>query len=311
MPPCPAHPQELNLYANVRPCFSLPGYKTKYDNVDLVTIRENTEGEYSGLEHEVVKGVVESLKVGALVGGCWVVHQHHQQQQQQQWLGDRGEQTAALQQQRDGRLCGSSGCRGPSSSSLVEGLAAVLGCVVERFKGCVCVWRRRVEQLSALVPGQFGQQVLHSHSRHQPCWPSLTPGRCRFARLLLQSLSCVCMCDVCAVQVITRVASTRVAEYAFKYATDNKRQKVTALHKANIMKKADGLFIECCREVAGKYGGKESCGSCVCVVWGWRVERRDACHLPAAHGSLLLHYLPRTCLHSHTSTPAPGLSTLF
>lgn len=58
------HLQELNLYANVRPCFSLPGYKTKYDNVDLVTIRENTEGEYSGLEHEVVKGVVESLKVG-------------------------------------------------------------------------------------------------------------------------------------------------------------------------------------------------------------------------------------------------------
>jgi hypothetical protein len=60
-----AYLQELNLYANVRPCFSLPGYKTKYDNVDLVTIRENTEGEYSGLEHEVVKGVVESLKV------CW------------------------------------------------------------------------------------------------------------------------------------------------------------------------------------------------------------------------------------------------
>jgi isocitrate dehydrogenase len=55
--------KELNLYANVRPCFSLPGYKTKYDNVNLITIRENTEGEYSGLEHEVVKGVVESLKV--------------------------------------------------------------------------------------------------------------------------------------------------------------------------------------------------------------------------------------------------------
>jgi isocitrate dehydrogenase (NAD+) len=55
------------------------------------------------------------------------------------------------------------------------------------------------------------------------------------------------------VQVITRVASTRVAEYAFKYATDNNRQRVTALHKANIMKKADGLFIECCREVAGGF----------------------------------------------------------
>ena len=55
--------QELQLYANVRPCLSLPGYKTRYDNVNLVTIRENTEGEYSGLEHEVVPGVVESLKV--------------------------------------------------------------------------------------------------------------------------------------------------------------------------------------------------------------------------------------------------------
>jgi len=107
--------KELQLYANVRPCFSIPGYKTPYDNVNLVTIRENTEGEYSGLEHEVVKGVVESLKI------------------------------------------------------------------------------------------------------------------------------------------ITRTASTRVAEYAFKYARDHKRQKVSALHKANIMKKADGLFIECCRQVHEKY----------------------------------------------------------
>jgi len=55
--------KELQLYANVRPCFSIPGYKTRYDNVNLITIRENTEGEYSGLEHEVVPGVVESLKV--------------------------------------------------------------------------------------------------------------------------------------------------------------------------------------------------------------------------------------------------------
>ena len=55
--------KELQLFANVRPCFSIPGYKTRYDNVNLVTIRENTEGEYSGLEHEVVPGVVESLKV--------------------------------------------------------------------------------------------------------------------------------------------------------------------------------------------------------------------------------------------------------
>jgi isocitrate dehydrogenase (NAD+) len=55
--------KELDLYANVRPCFSIPGYKTRYDGVNIVTVRENTEGEYSGLEHEVVPGVVESLKV--------------------------------------------------------------------------------------------------------------------------------------------------------------------------------------------------------------------------------------------------------
>ncbi|KAF5833312.1 isocitrate dehydrogenase, NAD-dependent [Dunaliella salina] len=107
--------KELELFANVRPCLSLPGYKTRYDNVDLVTVRENTEGEYSGLEHEVVPGVVESLKV------------------------------------------------------------------------------------------------------------------------------------------ITRKASSRVAEFAFKYAKDNNRNKITAVHKANIMKKADGLFLECCREVREKY----------------------------------------------------------
>lgn len=107
--------KELGLYANVRPCLSIPGYKTRYDNVDLVTIRENTEGEYSGLEHQVVKGVVESIKI------------------------------------------------------------------------------------------------------------------------------------------ITRQASLRVADYAFHYAKTNGRQRVSAIHKANIMKKTDGLFLQCCREVAEKY----------------------------------------------------------
>ncbi|KAL2651538.1 hypothetical protein R1flu_019666 [Riccia fluitans] len=107
--------KELGLYANVRPCLSIPGYKTRYDNVDLVTIRENTEGEYSGLEHQVVKGVVESLKI------------------------------------------------------------------------------------------------------------------------------------------ITRQASLRVAEYAFHYAQTHGRKRVSAIHKANIMKKTDGLFLQCCREVSEKY----------------------------------------------------------
>merc|ERR1711937_720322 len=53
----------FGLYANVRPCKSVEGHKTKYDNVDIVTIRENTEGEYSGIEHEVVDGVVQSIKL--------------------------------------------------------------------------------------------------------------------------------------------------------------------------------------------------------------------------------------------------------
>uniref|UniRef100_A0AC34QXJ9 Isocitrate dehydrogenase [NAD] subunit, mitochondrial n=1 Tax=Panagrolaimus sp. JU765 TaxID=591449 RepID=A0AC34QXJ9_9BILA len=55
--------KEFNLYANVRPCRSLAGHKTLYDNVDVVTIRENTEGEYSGIEHEIVDGVVQSIKL--------------------------------------------------------------------------------------------------------------------------------------------------------------------------------------------------------------------------------------------------------
>ena len=55
--------KELDLYASLVNCFNLPGLPTRHDNVDIVVIRENTEGEYSGLEHEVVPGVVESLKV--------------------------------------------------------------------------------------------------------------------------------------------------------------------------------------------------------------------------------------------------------
>jgi isocitrate dehydrogenase (NAD+) len=51
------------LYANVRPCKSIQGFKTLYDNVDTVLIRENTEGEYSGIEHELVPGVVQSIKL--------------------------------------------------------------------------------------------------------------------------------------------------------------------------------------------------------------------------------------------------------
>jgi isocitrate dehydrogenase (NAD+) len=53
----------LDLYANLRPVKNMPGVKSHFDNVDLILVRENTEDLYSGLEHEVVPGVVESLKI--------------------------------------------------------------------------------------------------------------------------------------------------------------------------------------------------------------------------------------------------------
>src|ERR1700683_3146939 len=55
--------RDLVLYASVRPVKTLPGVKVPYENVDLVIVRENTEGLYAGLEHVVVPGVIESLRL--------------------------------------------------------------------------------------------------------------------------------------------------------------------------------------------------------------------------------------------------------
>src|ERR1035438_2017084 len=55
--------KSLELYANLRPVKNIPGVKSHFQNVDVVIVRENTEDLYSGLEHEVVPGVVESLKI--------------------------------------------------------------------------------------------------------------------------------------------------------------------------------------------------------------------------------------------------------
>src|SRR5258706_10600202 len=57
--------QKLKLYAAVRPVRSMPGIKTRYDGIDMVIVRENTEGLYSGIENEIVPGVVTSLKVAS------------------------------------------------------------------------------------------------------------------------------------------------------------------------------------------------------------------------------------------------------
>ena len=107
--------KKFELYANFRPIKNLPGLETRYPGVDLVIVRENTEGLYVGLEHEVVPGVVESIKV------------------------------------------------------------------------------------------------------------------------------------------ITEKASTRIAKFAFAYARQHKRKKIHAIHKANIMKLSDGLFLRCARDVAKGY----------------------------------------------------------
>src|ERR1700761_8733181 len=58
---------------------------------------------------------------------------------------------------------------------------------------------------------------------------------------------------VTSLKVITRAASERIARYAFRYAQKNGRKQVTAIHKANIMKLADGLFLRCCRETAAQF----------------------------------------------------------
>ena len=107
--------RQFELFANFRPIRNLPSLPTRYPSVDLAICRENTEGLYSGIEHEVVPGVVESLKI------------------------------------------------------------------------------------------------------------------------------------------ITEKASTRIARFAFEYARREKRHRVHAIHKANIMKLSDGLFLRCCRDVAKEY----------------------------------------------------------
>ena len=59
-----------------------------------------------------------------------------------------------------------------------------------------------------------------------------------------------------SIKIITRAASERIARFAFEYAVANGRHKVTAIHKANIMKLSDGLFLESCRTVAAEYEGR-------------------------------------------------------
>ena len=142
----------LDLYANVRPVANLPHVRSRFEHVDLVIIRENTEDLYSGLEHEVVPGVVESLKI------------------------------------------------------------------------------------------------------------------------------------------ITERASTRIARFAFEYARRTSRKRVTAIHKANIMKMSDGLFIRSARAVAEHYpeiGYDEQIVDAACMNLVMKPEQFDMLLLPNLYGDIV------------------------
>ena len=95
---------------------------------------------------------------------------------------------------------------------------------------------------------------------------------------------------VTGLKVITRVASIRIAEYAFKFTAMTNRKKVTAIHKANIMKLADGLFLRCCREVAARYPEIEYSEMIVdnaSMQLVMRPEQFDVLLLPNLYGDII------------------------
>jgi isocitrate dehydrogenase (NAD+) len=95
---------------------------------------------------------------------------------------------------------------------------------------------------------------------------------------------------VTSLKVITRTASVRIAQYAFAFAEAHGRKKVTAIHKANIMKLADGLFLRCCREVAAKHPGieyKELIVDNAAMQLVMRPEQFDLLLMPNLYGDIV------------------------
>jgi len=93
-----------------------------------------------------------------------------------------------------------------------------------------------------------------------------------------------------SLKVITKVASMRIAQEAFKYAAREGRKKVTAIHKANIMKMSDGLFLRCCRETAARFPGIEYSELIVdnaCMQLVMRPETFDVLVLPNLYGDIV------------------------
>jgi isocitrate dehydrogenase (NAD+) len=94
-----------------------------------------------------------------------------------------------------------------------------------------------------------------------------------------------------SIKIITRVASERIARFAFDYAVANGRRKVTAVHKANIMKLSDGLFLESCRTVAADYEGKvefeDRIVDNMCMQLVQKPELYDVLVLPNLYGDIV------------------------
>ena len=94
-----------------------------------------------------------------------------------------------------------------------------------------------------------------------------------------------------SIKIITREASERIARFAFEYAVANGRRKVTAVHKANIMKLSDGLFLESCRTVAADYDGKigfeDRIVDNMCMQLVQKPELYDVLVLPNLYGDIV------------------------
>ena len=93
-----------------------------------------------------------------------------------------------------------------------------------------------------------------------------------------------------SIKLITEQASRRVAEFAFEYAQANKRDKVTVVHKANIMRLSDGLFLKCTREVAENYPNikfEEMYLDTVCLKMVQNPGQFDVLVMPNLYGDIL------------------------
>ena len=119
-----------------------------------------------------------------------------------------------------------------------------------------------------------------------------------------------------SIKIITRAASERIARYAFDYAIANGRRKVTAVHKANIMKLSDGLFLDSCRTVAPDYEGRiefeDRIVDNMCMQLVQKPELYDVLVLPNLYGDIVSD-LPRASSagwasrRARTSGPGGGL----